>query len=288
MDTLDHGDIMSNCAIEIKNVSKRFRERGKWFYALKNISFSIKRGEIFGLLGPNGAGKTTLLNLIINILEPDSGYIRVFGRDVSKDREVMEQINFVSGETRFHWTLTVKDILNFYGKSYGLKKPLLEKRVNRLAKFFGIEHVMNRKFDYISTGEKMRLIFVKALLNNPKLLLFDEPTLGLDPSMAIKIRKEIKRINKKGVTILLTSHYMHEVEQLSDRVGFIYRGQLIDIGSVEKVKLKRFTTYDVIVDVEKIKNEQFLRKQGFRIKGRKLYKTVSHGESLSKNEPLFF
>jgi ABC-2 type transport system ATP-binding protein len=270
-------------AIEIANVSKKFKERGKWFWALRDVSFDVKPGEIFGLLGPNGAGKTTLLNILVGILTPDAGSIRVLGADPIAAPAVLEQMNFISGQTRFHWALLAQDVLNFYAAAYGLQPKARKKRIARLVEFFDLRGILKRKFDVLSTGEKRRLVFAKALLNRPKLLLLDEPTLGLDPDMAIKLRKEIKRINKKlGITILLTSHYMHEVEQLADRIAFIYRGRIIDIGGVELVKMRKFARYDVILRVAKVFDRAFLRKAGFRVIGRELRTSLGYGESLSE------
>lgn len=270
-------------AVEVKNISKRFKERGRKIQALKGVNLRIREGEIFSLLGPNGAGKTTLLNIIVGMLLPEEGSVKVFGRDVSNERDVLEQMNFVSGETRYHWNLTVTDVLRFYGLSYGLKRKTVEERMKKLMKFFEIEKIPNRKFYNLSTGERMRLIFAKAMINEPKLLLFDEPTVGLDPNIAIKVRKEIKRVNREmGTTILLTSHYMDEVEQLSDRIAFINKGEIIDIGRVEKVKMKKFQKYDVFIKVREIKNVRLLKAHGFKVKGRKLRKTLSFDQNLSE------
>lgn len=232
--------------IEIENVSKKFLLNGKEFYALKNINLEIEKGEIFALLGPNGAGKTTLINCMTNLLIPDSGKIRLLGEEVTT--EIIEQINVVSGETRFHEALQPNDILNFYGKLYGLKKNELEKTIKTLLKFFGIEHLAKSRFSSLSTGERMRLIFAKALLNKPKILLLDEPTLGLDPNFSTSLRKEIKRINKKyKTTILLTSHYMPEVQELSDRVAFIHKGKIIDITKTKNIKSKYSSMEDYFI-----------------------------------------
>jgi ABC-2 type transport system ATP-binding protein len=270
-------------AVEVENISKMFKERGRKVQALKGVDLRIREGEIFSLLGPNGAGKTTLLNIIVGMLLPDKGSVKVLGRDVSKDRNVLEQMNFVSGETRYHWNLTVTDILKFYGFSYGLDKKTVEERMGKLMRFFEIDHIPNRKFFDLSTGERMRLIFAKAMINQPKLLLFDEPTVGLDPNIAIKVRKEIKRVNREmGTTILLTSHYMDEVEQLSDRIAFINKGEIIDIGRVQKVKMSKFNEYDVFVKVRKIKNLRLLKTEGFEVKGNRLHKKLSFNQNLSE------
>jgi ABC-2 type transport system ATP-binding protein len=266
--------------VEVENVSKKFRYRGKNFHALRDVSFSIKKGEIFGLLGPNGAGKTTMLNIILGILEQDSGDVRLFGRRVCPD--VLEKMNIVASDIRFHWVLRPKDILEFYGRVYGLDAEERGRQMEKLSRVFGIEDAMYRRFIYLSTGERMRLNFAKALLNKPELLLLDEPTLGLDPDMAIKVRSEIMRVNRKfHTTVLLTSHYMHEAEQLCDRIAFVHHGRVVDTGSVDKVKLANFGTYELIVEVAAVKSHGMLRKHGFRISGNVLRKNVRSDENMS-------
>jgi ABC-2 type transport system ATP-binding protein len=269
--------------IEIDGVSKKFKEQGRKFYALRDVSLSVKEGEIFGLLGPNGSGKTTMLNIIMNILDPDAGSVKILGRDPRKDRIVMESVNFVSGDARFHWALTVGNVLNFYGMIYNIEKKERKKRLEELTRAFGIEHLLNRRFYTLSTGETMRTVLVKALLNKPKIILMDEPTLGLDPEIAMKVRKEIRRVNRKfNTTILLTSHYMNEVEELADRIAFINKGRIVDIGSIKDVKGKKFDTYEVIISLAQIRDKPFLLKNGFRIKGNKISKSVSNDRNISE------
>ncbi len=270
-------------AIEVTNVSKKFKERGKKFYALKGVSFSVKSGEIFGLLVPNGSGKTTLLNIILNVLMPDTGYVRILGKDAAKERSVLDKINFVSGDARFHWALTVENILNFYGMIYNLEKEERSRRIEKLVKIFGAEDLLSRRFFTLSTGEKMRVILLKAEINKPMIILMDEPTLGLDTEISIRVRNEIKKLNRKfGTTILLTSHYMQEVEELADRIAFINKGSIIDVGSVEEVKIKKFPKYEAIITLGKIKNTEFLRRHGFRIKGNKIYKSIGLDKNISE------
>ncbi len=228
-------------AVEINNVSKKFRVGGKEFYALDGVSLYIKDREILGLLGPNGSGKTTLINIIIGLLLPDAGNVKIFGKDTARFTDVTEKIGLVSTDARFHWALSVKDIFSFFGMVYGLDKRVREKRTDELVNFFGLEKIINRRVDGLSTGERMRLSFAKALLNRPRILLLDEPTLGLDPSISIKLRKEIKHINKTfGTPILLTSHYMREVEQLANRVSFISKGKIIDTRRVKGLDLEKY------------------------------------------------
>ena len=269
--------------VEIDNVSKKFKYSGREFFAVKDVSFSVGKGDIFGLLGPNGAGKTTTLNMIIGILVPDSGRIRIFGKDAQKDVGVLETMSLTSGGSQFHGNLKARDIMNFYGRMYGIEKRERERRISRLVKFFGLESFLERKFWYLSTGQKMRLTFAKAMLNYPKLLLLDEPTLGLDPDIAIRMRDEIKRINRKfGTTIVLTSHYMSEVEQLCNKIAFIDKGSIIDMGITEKVKLKQFSTYDVFISVKEVKKRHILEKYGFHISGNILRNKLPTGENISE------
>ena len=270
-------------AIEVEGVSKKFKEKGKDFWALKDVSLRVKKGEVVGLLGPNGAGKTTLLNIMIRLLTPDSGEVRILGEDVQKGNRYLERINFVSGDTRFHWVLRATDILHFYAVAYRIPKEERERRIGELISFFNIERVKSRRFSSLSTGERMRLIFAKAMLNKPEILLLDEPTLGLDPSIAIRVRKEIKRMNREfGTAILLTSHYMNEVEQLSDRIAFINKGRIVDTGRVEKVKLRMFEEYDVFIKVGKVFDREFLRKNDFQVSGLVLRKRLPSEEGLTE------
>ena len=269
--------------VEVTNVSKKFKEKKKEFYALKDVSFSVGKGEIFGLLGPNGAGKTTLMNIILGLLVQDSGEVRIFGKDVIKNRELLERMNNASGNTYFHWALRPRDVLRFYAMVYGVPKEKIEQRIDKLHKFFGLEELEKRKFYILSTGERMRLVLAKSLINKPELLLLDEPTLGLDPDISIKVREEIERINRKFKTsIILTTHYMQEAEQLADRVGFINKGQIVDTGRTDRIKSAQFSTYEIILTLENTKDKAFLKRHGFKIKGNTISKTLKLDENVSE------
>lgn len=271
-------------AVKIVDVSKKFKVGKRLFiHALKNISLDIEKGEIFGILGPNGAGKTTLLNVITGMLIPDSGYVKIFGKTLKEDKTLLERINYVSGESRFHWNLTPKNVLNFYALLYNVPRADRKRRIKYLIDTFEIGSFVNQRFGSLSSGQRMRLVLAKSLINNPKLLLFDEPTLGLDPDIAIKVRKLISKINKeRKTTIILTSHYMSEVEQLCKRIAFIHEGRLVDVGEVEKVKLKKFEVYDVMIELREMKNPDWLRKLGFKIQGKRLFIPLPYDQSISK------
>ncbi len=192
---------------------------------LKNVSIDIEEGEIFGILGPNGAGKTTLISILSTLTIPDSGKVEVFGIDALSDPNSVKCIvNVSSGNPNFPWSLTVYENLKYFSLLYGLDNPAIEKVIETLE----LEPFRNARFDSLSTGTKQRLSLAKALLNEPLLLFLDEPTVGLDPDMAIKIRRLIKRIHdEKRITIVLTTHYMKEAEQLCERIAFIKKGEII-------------------------------------------------------------
>jgi ABC-2 type transport system ATP-binding protein len=268
-------------ALEVNGVAKSFVSKGKKFYALKDIDFKIKKGEIFGLLGPNGAGKTTLMNVIIDLVRQEAGDVKILGES-NRNKAVFDRINGIAAETKFHWGLKPLDILRFYAKVYGIENKVAEKKIKELVEMFDIKNILHTKYGRLSTGERARLAFAKALINDPEILLLDEPTLGLDPNIAVKVRKLIKYINKKeNITILLTSHYMQEVELLAHRVAFINKGKIIDIGKIEKVKLKHFNTYDLCIRLKEIKQKVFLKSMGFEVKGTRIYKEMKIKDDLS-------
>ncbi len=267
--------------IEVRNVYKKFKDEKKVFYALEDVSLNIRKGEIFGLLGPNGAGKTTLLNVMMHLLLPDKGEVYVFGKKPGMD--IYQRIGFVSGEAKFHWALKSIDVLNFYSMIYGVSGNEKKERIKEVAELFGIKEILEKKFEVLSTGERMRLSFAKALLNRPELLLLDEPTLGLDPDISIRIRNEIRKINRElGVTILLTSHYMNEVEQLADRIAFIHNGKILEEGKISKLKLKHFSEYEVILKLRNPGNLKKLEKIGFTISAGKASKKLMVGDDINE------
>ena len=236
----------------------------------------------YQLIG-TGAGKTTMLNIILSLLVQDSGEVRVFGKDIIKNRHLLEKMNNASGNTNFHWALRPRDALKFYAMVYNVPKDKIEERIDKLTKFFGLSGLENRKFYMLSTGERMRLVLAKSLINKPQLLLLDEPTLGLDPDIAIRMREEILRINRKfKTTIILTTHYMQEAEELADRIGFISKGQIVDIGRTEKIKSSQFSTYEIIITLQDAKDKPFLKRHGFRVSGNRISKTLNLDENVSE------
>ncbi|MEK6889860.1 MAG: ABC transporter ATP-binding protein [Nanoarchaeota archaeon] len=220
--------------IEVKNLVKTF---GK-VHAVNNISFSIQEGKITGFLGPNGAGKTTTIQMLLDLVTPTSGSIKIFGKEMHENREeILGKINFCSPYVSLPGNLKVWENLYTFARLYGVKN--IKKKVDELAIFFGIKKMMNKMTSSLSTGQLTRLNLAKALLNDPKLLLLDEPTSSLDPDIADRTRKLLKKIQKeRKVTILYTSHNMDEVEELCDRVIFLQKGKIVDDDSPHKLKKK--------------------------------------------------
>lgn len=206
--------------------------------ALDGVSLSIKKGELFGVLGPNGAGKTTLLNIIMGLIIPDEGTVEIDGEIISKkfSEKIKKKMNMCSGNPNFPWCLTVYEALKFYGMLYGFSGKILNKKIEYLLDLFSLKKYEKVQYDELSTGTKQRLALAKALINEPEILLLDEPTIGLDPDVARKTRQFIKDLhNQKKITIILTTHYMKEAEELCERIAFIKDGKIKATGTKEKL-----------------------------------------------------
>lgn len=224
-------------AVRISEVHKTYPNGAR---ALQGVSLSIEKGEIFGVLGPNGAGKTTLLNMIATLLLPDQGDIQILGESVrSLSNSARGRMNMCSGNANFAWSLTVRENLRFYAMLYGLRGQARESRLNTLLDAFELSKFADRRFDEVSTGTKQRLALAKALLNRPEVLLLDEPTVGLDPDVAKKVRDHILEFHKQsGATLVLTTHYMQEAELLCDRIAFIREGKILALGTPDELKAR--------------------------------------------------
>ncbi len=223
-------------AVKAERIYKYFKSDLEKKEVLKHVSLNIEEGDIHGILGPNGAGKTTLISILSTLTIPDGGKVEVFGIDALKyPNRVKNIVNVSSGNPNFPWSLTVYENLRYFSMLYGLKNK--EKAINNVIDILELAPFRNSRFDSLSTGTKQRLSLAKALLNEPRLLFLDEPTVGLDPDMAIKIRKLIKRIHEeKGITIVLTTHYMKEAEQLCGRIAFIKKGEVIANAPPDELK----------------------------------------------------
>jgi ABC-2 type transport system ATP-binding protein len=228
-------------AVEVRDLHKTFRTgwpRRRLQPALRGVSFVVPRGAIFGVLGPNGAGKTTLLSILATLLLPDCGEARVLGLDVIRDaHRVRERINLSSGSASFLWSLTAREILDIAARSYGLGAGVRRPRVAELLERFELAAHAAVPYNELSTGLKQRLALAKAFVNEPELLILDEPTVGLDPDISVRIREQIAALRRsRRMTILLSTHYMREAEQLCDEVAFLREGQILAHGDPGTLK----------------------------------------------------
>ena len=207
-------------------------------------------GEIFGILGPNGAGKTTLLSILSTLLLPDRGTFQVLGMDgLREGNKIREKVNISSGNANFLWSLTVKENLHFYGMLYGLLGQDRARKVEALIALLDLKGHQDIPFDELSTGMKQRLSIAKSLVNDPAVLFLDEPTVGLDPSVSIRIREQIRSIQReRGMTVLLTTHNMREAEFLCDRIAFLKAGEILQVGSAQS--LKRLVRIGDLITIE--------------------------------------
>ncbi len=228
-------------AVDARDLVKTFRSgwfRRRHTQALRGASLQVPRGAIFGLLGPNGAGKTTLLSILATLLLPDSGSATILGRDVVREAfAIRPRLNMASGNASFVWSLRPAEVLSFYGRLYGLSGQALRRRVEELIERFELGQHRKTEYNELSTGLKQRLALAKALLNEPEVLFLDEPTLGLDPDVSIRIRARIAELRRqKGTTIILTTHYMREADELCDTIAFIKGGRILAQGTSEELK----------------------------------------------------
>ena len=228
-------------AIDVREVEKTFRGgliRRRVTHALRGVSLTVERGAIFGVLGPNGAGKTTLLSICATLLVPDRGSVTVLGLDLrTHARAVRRRLNMASGNASFLWNLRPPEILSFYGRLYGLAGAALRRRVDELIVTFELSEHRRAPYNELSTGLKQRLALAKSLINDPELLVLDEPTLGLDPDIAARLRRRIAALRtERGTTIVLTTHYMREAEELCDEIAFIKGGRILARGSADELK----------------------------------------------------
>jgi len=212
--------------IRIENVSKSYK--GSDSPALNNISLSIPANEVFGLLGPNGAGKTTTIGILCGFLKKDSGAIQINGWSIDKQpNEIRKIIGLVPQDIALYETLTPVENLRFLGNMYGLKGAKLKGRINECLTLMGLDKNKNRLIKTFSGGMKRRLNLVAGILHEPKILFLDEPTVGVDVQSRNVILEHLKQLNKNGTTIIYTSHYMEEAEQLCSSIAIIDLGEII-------------------------------------------------------------
>ena len=243
--------------IEVKDLTKvypaaarLFGDGGREKLAVDRVSFEVRRGEIFGLLGPNGAGKTTTIKMLTTLLIPTSGSAAVLGLDAVKDSiKLRPRINLVSGGERgLYFRLTGRQNLEFFSDMYRVPRETKKKKIEDLLELVGLAEAADIRVEEYSRGMKQRLHLARGLVNDPEVLFLDEPTLGLDPEISRETRALIRRLSEKGMTIMLTTHYMFEADELCDRLAIISDGRIRAMGS--PYSMKEAVRNDSIIEIE--------------------------------------
>lgn len=219
---------MAEQAIKVQKLDKHF----EGVHAVNDVSFEIHQGEIFSLLGPNGAGKTTTINMISGLLSPDAGQVWLMGYSVEDNpRAAKAELGVVPQDIALYEDISARANLNFWGKMYGLRGQALSERVNAVLGLIGLEDRDTGPVEKFSGGMKRRLNVGVALLHEPQVIIMDEPTVGIDPQSRRQILDSVKQLRAQGVTILYTTHYMEEAQELSDRIAIMDHGEIIALGT---------------------------------------------------------
>jgi ABC-2 type transport system ATP-binding protein len=216
-------------ALQITDLAKRYPTGTE---ALKGVSLQIEAGEFFGLLGPNGAGKSTLIHCTTGLAQPTGGDIRVFGHDAMHHyAEARLAVGLAPQDLNLDWFLTCQETLEYHGGYFGMPRKERKERAKELLDTFSLNEKRNDRTRTLSGGMKRRLILARALMHRPRLLILDEPTAGVDVELRLELWHYVQRINEEGTTILLTTHYLEEAEQLCSRIAFINHGEIVAQGS---------------------------------------------------------
>jgi len=220
--------MQNGAVIDLKNVAKNYGE----IKAVDGVSIAIPGGICYALLGPNGAGKSTLIHCTTGLAQPTSGDIRVFGHDaVHHYEQARAAVGLAPQEVNLDWFLTVEETLDYHGGYFGMPKRERRERAKELLAEFSLTEKRNDRTRTLSGGMKRRLILARALMHRPRLLILDEPTAGVDVELRLELWQYVQRINGEGTTILLTTHYLEEAEQLCSRIAFINHGEIVASGS---------------------------------------------------------
>ncbi|MGL5715744.1 MAG: ABC transporter ATP-binding protein [Paraclostridium sp.] len=235
--------VKSNNVVEIKDLVKKYKDN----VAVDNVTLNIAKGDIYGLLGPNGAGKSTIINIISGVLNPTYGDIKIFNNS-TKNREVKKQIGLIPQNLAIYSEYTAYENIKFFGKLYGLRGDDLENSIKEVLIFTGLKKVKDDRAKTFSGGMMRRLNIACGIVHKPKLIIMDEPTVGIDAQSRNHILDSIKKLNEEGATIIYTSHYMEEVEDLCTKIGIIDHGQIIAEGTKEE--LKNIVSDSTILNIE--------------------------------------
>ncbi|MCS6772391.1 MAG: ABC transporter ATP-binding protein [Kiritimatiellae bacterium] len=231
-----NASLSSEAVIVAVGLHKQFRDfwRRPKVHAVRDVSFEIKSGEVFGLLGPNGSGKSTTIKMILGLLQPTRGVLRVLGRD-PRDVRVKARIGYLPEESHLYPYLTAEETLDFYGKLFDLDRSERRRRIEQLLEMIGLQHARHRRVGEFSKGMMRRIGLAQALINDPDLVILDEPTSGLDPIGCRQIKDLILTLAKRGKTVLLSSHLLADVEDVCDRVMILYNGKIQALGPIREL-----------------------------------------------------
>ncbi len=249
-------------ALVVENLKKTYDD-GK-VKALKGVSLEIAEGSFYGLLGPNGAGKSTLIHSVTGLVLPTGGNTKVFGKDaVDEYREARAMVGFAAQEINLDWFLTVEGTLDYHGRYFGMDKKSRKARAEKLMKIFSLTDKRDTRTNFLSGGMKRRVVIARALMHEPKLLILDEPTAGVDVELRHELWEYMEKLNREeGTTILLTTHYIEEAERLCDKISLINQGKLVKTGTVSELKkaYKKKTLEDVYLEAIYKKNNRGKKK----------------------------
>lgn len=228
--------VMPKNIIEVKNLSKTYPGN---IEAVKSVSFSVKRGEFFGFLGPNGAGKSTTINMLVNLVKKSAGSVKLDGFEIDKQPdEVYKRVGFAMQEVGLDETATAREMLELHGRLYHMTKDEIDEQIAKLLKLVELEKVADRYTSTYSGGMRRRFDLALSLMHKPQVLFLDEPTTGLDPHARQLIWGHLKRLNKEGMTIFLTTHFMEEAENLCERIAIMDKGQIVTEGTPSELLKK--------------------------------------------------
>ncbi len=266
--------------LKLENVRKTYGS----LVAVDNLSFSVKNGEIFGLLGENGAGKTTTFRMIMGLLEPDKGKITLDGKKI--DYKVTDKIGFVTEERSLLTKLTVKEMIEYYGVLKGMDESDIDKKLDYWLKKFEITEYKNKKIKELSKGNQQKIQFISAVINDPKLLILDEPFTGLDPINVNLLKDAVKELQKKGCSIIFSSHQMEYIEDFCEQLIILVHGRAILNGSLDEIK-ENYAKKNIIIKADDLDIDAIKKIKGVIDVEQKANEVVVHIEDISISKSVF-
>ena len=266
--------------LKLENVRKTYGS----LVAVDNLSFSVKNGEIFGLLGENGAGKTTTFRMIMGLLEPDKGKITLDGKKI--DYKVTDKIGFVTEERSLLTKLTVKEMIEYYGVLKGMDESNIDKKLDYWLEKFEITEYKNKKIKELSKGNQQKIQFISAVINDPKLLILDEPFTGLDPINVGLLKDAVKELQKKGCSIIFSSHQMEYIEDFCEQLIILVHGRAILNGSLDEIK-ENYSKKNIIIKADDLDIDAIKKIKGVIDVEQKANEVVVHIEDISISKSVF-